>query len=86
MGTRSVVRDDPMWSLPCGLATNRYCPGGDTHPLGCHRLRAQDRDCIEAHALPEDSDGAAGIAWQSPDAVCSRKPVPARDPPAAFRR
>jgi len=41
----------------------------DTHPLGCHRPRAQDRDCFEVILVRL----ATGCSWEDAERLCARK-------------
>ncbi len=41
----------------------------DTHPLGCHRPRAQDRDCFEVILVRL----ATGCSWEDAERLCGTK-------------
>jgi transposase len=42
---------------------------GETHPLGCHRPRASDRDCFEMVVVRL----ATGCSWEDAELLCGRK-------------
>jgi transposase len=41
----------------------------NTHPLGCHRPRASDRDCFEVMLVRE----VTGCSWEDAECLCGRK-------------
>jgi transposase len=41
----------------------------DTHPLGCHRQRASDRDCFEVMLVRE----VTGCSWEDAERLCGNK-------------
>ena len=41
----------------------------DTHPLGCHRPRAEDRDCFEVMIVRL----ATGCSWEDAERLCGNK-------------
>jgi transposase len=41
----------------------------DTHPLGCHRPRASDRDCFEVMLVRE----VTGCSWEDAERLCGNK-------------
>jgi len=41
----------------------------DTHPLGCHRPRAQDRHCFEVILIRL----ATGCSWEDAERLCGQK-------------
>jgi transposase len=42
---------------------------GETHPLGCHRPRASDRDCFEMMLVRL----VTGCSWEDAEVLCGRK-------------
>lgn len=56
---------DAVWAGIIGLIPARV----DTHPLGCHRLRAADRDCFEVMLTRL----VTGCSWQDAERLCGTK-------------
>ena len=56
---------DSVWAAIEGLIPVLV----DTHPLGCHRLRAPDRDCFQVILVRL----ATGCSWQDAERLCGSK-------------
>ena len=66
---------DTVWTAVSGLLPIR----NETHPLGCHRPRASDRDCFEMMLVRMST----GCSWVDAERLCGRK---ASDTTARARR
>jgi len=56
---------DTIWAAVEPLLPVRV----DTHPLGCHRQRASDRDCFEVMLVRL----VTGCSWEDAERLCSNK-------------
>ena len=56
---------DAIWAAVEPLLPVRV----DTHPLGCHRQRASDRDCFEVMLVRL----VTGCSWEDAERLCSNK-------------
>jgi transposase len=56
---------DAIWAAFEPLIPDRV----DSHPLGCHRPRADDRDCFEVIIVRH----ATGCSWEDAERLCANK-------------
>ncbi|MHB1504795.1 MAG: IS5 family transposase [Acidimicrobiales bacterium] len=56
---------DTVWAAIAALVP----PPDRTHPLGCHRLRASDRDCFDGMLVRL----ATGCSWEDAERLCGHK-------------